>query len=98
MEKTIQLKRLLIEREGYTIQRAAVVALEAESLSPELSPLLRKWVLDSNDMPDCSVHDVSIRELQEKTKMNYIAALLTMDWLIKEPEKATPFIMNLLNK
>ncbi|MDM8155777.1 hypothetical protein QUW14_16005 [Bacteroides gallinaceum] len=73
---------------GYDEKSAQLVAVELMDLSQPLDAYLVKWMQDESDMQDYSLHDYSIKQLMEERNMAYPAALLTMDWLIKEPDAA----------
>ena len=44
--------------------------------------------MDKSYCENYEVGEFSLKKLQEERRMNYPAALLTLDWLIKEPEAA----------
>lgn len=68
-----------------------MVANEMINVDRRLLPLVEKWMNGEN--VDYSCHNYSIFELMKSRGMNYPAALLTIDWLIKEPEKAKKSLM-----
>lgn len=84
--------KILTEREGYTEKRAALLASECQNMSEELMPLFEKWLQDASLMEDFTTHGYSLLNMMHQRGMNYLAALLDVDWLIKEPEKAKPVI------
>lgn len=75
-------------RRGYDEKSAQLVAVELMDLSQPLDAYLVKWMQDESDMQDYSLHGYSIKRLMEERNMAYPAALLTIDWLIKEPNAA----------
>jgi hypothetical protein len=81
------IKNLLIQR-GYKEHSAQAAALELSSIDEVLQPLLDKWIENEDCQPDYTVEGYSINEFQQKYKMKYPAALLTIDWIMKEPEIA----------
>mgnify|MGYP003466774528 CR=1 FL=1 len=85
--KTEEIKELLVAR-GYSQKNAGLVALEIKTLEPSLIPLWEKWVANANSCENCEAEGYSIKFFMEKQRMTYPAALLTIDWLIKEPNKA----------
>ena len=85
--KTEEIKKLL-ETRGYSPQNAGLVAKEIQSLEPSLIPLWEKWAVDAKDCEDYEAEGYSISFFMEKQRMKYPAALLTIDWLLKEPNKA----------
>lgn len=86
MEKNF-IYNVLLER-GYGEKSARLVAAELTILHKPLDIYLEKWVQNGTDITDYETNGYSIKSLMEKYNMAYPAALLTMDWLIKEPEKA----------
>lgn len=63
------------------------VADELMSIDKKLIPLLLKWVEDNTET-DYAVEGFTLLELKDVYKMSYPAALLSIDWLIKEPHIA----------
>ena len=77
---------ILIEN-GYSENSANLVLNELAQLSAPLNECLVEWI-ETGNCKDYAVDGFSIFDFQKNRKMKYPAALLTMDWLIKEPEKA----------
>jgi hypothetical protein len=84
--------KVLTEREGYTQKRAVLLANECQNISEELLPLFEKWLQDASVKEDFTVQGYSLLNMMQQREMHYLAALLDMDWLIKEPEKTKPVI------
>ncbi len=82
-----QIKQILVQR-GYDNRSAQMAAHELIQLDVSLQPLLQRWLDDAECKTDFEAHGYSITSLMEKRRMTYPAALLTIDWLLKEPEKA----------
>ncbi len=78
----------VLESRDYDSRSANLVAPELLSLSSPLKGLFNKWLDDSSINQDYSCHGYSIVELMKERNMSYPAALLTIDWLIKEPNMA----------
>ena len=83
---TEQIKEILVSR-GYSERNAAIVSNELMEVSVELSPMLEQWLEDEKCQNDYSVQGHSIQQLLEQG-MKYPAAVLTLDWLIKDPKSA----------
>ena len=79
--------RTLKER-GYSEHSAKMLLPDLMCLSVPLDRMLQAWLNNEREQPDYSCNGYSIHGLQRERGMKYLAALLTMDWLIKEPEKA----------
>ena len=73
---------------GYPEAAAKVTAQELSKIDSSLNKALCSW-LENGDETDMTVEGFSLSGLKVKHKMTYPAALLTMDWLIKEPKEAT---------
>ena len=73
--------------DGYTENQARITVLELMDLSESLEPALKKWVENGTETEACA-EGFSLMELKTKYQMTYPAALLSIDWLIKEPQTA----------
>ena len=85
MEELIH--KTLLER-GYDEKAARMVLPDLLGLSEPLKSLLKAWLENEKQHSDYTVAGFSVSEMQKERGMNYPAALLTIDWLIKEPENA----------
>lgn len=83
----LEILEILMQR-GYTQRNASLVADEMVNIAPQLQQYLEAWLMDKSYNENYEVGKYSLKRLQEERRMNYPAALLTMDWLIKEPEAA----------
>lgn len=72
---------------NYSEKQAPLVAKDLLLLDTKLVRLLEEWV-ENNTETDFKVEGYSILAFKEKLNMTYPAALLTIDWLIKEPSIA----------
>lgn len=77
----------ILQERGYSGKQSVRVAAELHDIDDSLKILLNKWLV-SEEENDCYVEGFSLLALKRKFDMTYPAALLTMDWLIKEPENA----------
>ena len=71
----------------YTEKQAASVASDLLDVDEQLKDGLQHW-LATNEEKDYEVADFKLSELKQQFDMTYPAALLTIDWLIKEPDLA----------
>ncbi len=86
-----QLVETLVKR-GYPIEAAEQTAVNLQKMAPELKEALDIW-LTKFTMPIIEVEGYSTDGLMSRFKgMTYPAALLTLDWLIREPIKAKQII------
>lgn len=73
---------------GYPENAAYILAEDLSRVSAKLEPCLNVW-LESGKELDFSAGGFSIRGLMQKFQMQYLAALLSIDWVIKDPANAT---------
>lgn len=78
----------ILQDRGYDARSAKLVAPELMSLTEPLNEYLDIWLGDEHEMKDYSIEGCSVLTLMEDRGMTYPAALLTLDWLIKEPDFA----------
>lgn len=77
------IKTILVER-GYPEKQAFSVASDLLEIDISLRNALQHWLVTEKET-DFQVAGFKLSELKHKFDMTYPAALLTMDWLIKEP-------------
>lgn len=82
------IQKYLMSRLGYSEQDACVLCGDLEQLDRSLVPLLTRWVQDGTCSDDTEYGGYSLNSLCADCGMNFVAALLTLDWIIKEPEQA----------
>lgn len=83
----LEIQEILMQR-GYSQRNASLVAKEMMNIAPQLQQYLEGWLMDKSYNENYEVGEYSLKRLQEERRMNYPAALLTLDWLIKEPQAA----------
>lgn len=77
----------ILKKRGYAEKQAKSAATELALIDPRLKEALGRWLEDETET-DFSVEGFSILGLKEKYEMTYPAALLSIDWILKEPELA----------
>ncbi len=77
----------LTEEFKYPKPSVELVADKILNLQPSLQTEFQQW-WRTGDVPTIEIEGYTTAELMSKHGMNPIAALLTLDWLIREPEKA----------
>lgn len=75
----------------YSEKQATRVAEDLLLIDDKLYSLLEKWIATTKET-DITVEGFSLIELKNKYQMTYPAALLTIDWLIKDPNIAVDAI------
>lgn len=79
--------RILIER-GYPERIAATTTVNLSKLKGRLGEALKVWI-DENKTLEVESHGYTTTALMERFRgMTYPAALLTIDWLERNPEQA----------
>lgn len=81
-----EIEKKLLER-GYKPQQAKSVSVSLLKIDDSLKPLLNDWLTSAKET-DYEVEGYKITLLMQKYKLFYPAALLTLDWLLRDPEKA----------
>ena len=81
-----EIEKMLI-RKGFSEKESSLIAENLAQMDISLLPLLEKWLIKDME-EDYKIGDLSINLLKSKFNLEYQAALLTMDWIIKEPEIA----------
>ncbi len=85
------IKQILIQR-GYPENAAVLVAEKLSMISPRLKPALDTWLRTGAEPEECA-EGFSTKNLMKKQKnMKYPAALLSIDWLLRDPHIAKPII------
>ncbi len=72
---------------GYPEKQAKMTATDLLQIDASLQALLVQWI-ENGVETDVEAEGFSLVWLMKQYKMMYPAALLTIDWLIKEPEIA----------
>ena len=72
---------------GYNEEQAKIAMEKLYNISSSLTQGLNEWANNGNEM-DYTIEGIKLSDLKLQYKLTYPAALLTMDWLIREPEKA----------
>ena len=78
----------ILEQRCYDTRSAKLVAGELLQLSNPLNKLFTEWIELESCKKDFSTNGYSLLALMKERNMTYPAALLTMDWLIKDPANA----------
>jgi hypothetical protein len=72
---------------GYPLQGARLVADKLSTSAPEIRNAFLAW-WTGGDLPSVEIGGFTLRWLMEERGMKPIAALLTLDWVMREPEVA----------
>ena len=77
----------ILKEQGYPTFMLEKTADKVENLSQPLKESFSKWV-ESGIEPSFSIKGYSYGTLIEKFNMKPVGAFITLDWIIREPEKA----------
>ena len=83
----IAIAERLASEYGYPAAGATRVAEKLVACAPDVQGAFETW-WNTRMWPDLSVQGYSVGRLIKEHDMNVVAALLTLDWLQREPEKA----------
>lgn len=85
------IKEILLSR-GCPAKQVDTIVQKIGKLSSQLMPAMNEW-LEHESMPVVDVDGYTTASLMEKFKgMQYPAAILLLDWLLKDPETANQAI------
>ena len=82
------MKEIIMRRLNCSEKRAALIEGDLLRLSPPLVPALNAWLEKEDYTDDTRYHGYSIHSLMQDMDMRFTGAILTIDWIIREPEKA----------
>ena len=77
---------MLVKR-GFTQLQARKLAEELNKVDAKLRPALEKWLNDGFET-DYTVQGFSISGLMKQYDLTYPAAILSLDWILKDPDNA----------
>lgn len=82
------MKNIIMQRLGFGEAEAELLARDLGNVCEELKPLVNAWVETGAEDDSTLYHGYSVNSLKETFGMYFSGAVLTLDWLIREPEKA----------
>ena len=83
-----RIKDMVMERQGSPEKRAEVIEKQLQGISAELKALLQEWLDTGKESDDTEYSGYSLNSLMRDYDMMFTGAVLTLDWLIREPEAA----------
>mgnify|MGYP000103969878 CR=1 FL=1 len=86
------MKNIIIERLNCNVKTAEKLETKLNVISDELKPILNAWLESGLETSDIEYNGYSINSLMKKDGMKFTGALLTLDWLIRDPKKASAVI------
>ena len=88
------IKELLKQRLNCSENESETLYEDLTKLDSTLVPILDNWISDENALNDTDYNGYSVALLCEKFGMTFVGAILTIDWIIKDPEKALEALKN----
>lgn len=82
-----KIKSRLVQEFGYSEKGAELVARQLAQLDPKLADAFSRWWRDGSTT-DIEIEGFTVQRLMNEHRMNPIAAFLTLNWLLREPNKA----------
>lgn len=82
------MKNIIMKRMQCTAEKAEIIEKKLNNICDILKPLLEKWLETGEELDDTKFEGYSINDLINGYDMYFTGALLTLDWLIKDPETA----------
>lgn len=85
MDKNIILA--LLKEESYPAHMIENTLAKLENLQPQVALMFSAWV-NTGKIPETSIEGFTYSTLVDNYGMKPIGAFLTLDWLVREPERA----------
>lgn len=92
-----KIKDILIRELGYSEYVAELTANDLMNLKPELKGALTDW-LDDRAEKVISICGISTKNLTEDKEMTYPSALVSLNWILMDPEKAIPELKSIIRR
>ena len=86
------MKDIIMERLDCDEKTAERLAVKLTAISDELKPILEAWLASGVESNGIEFNGYSINSLLKKDGVKFTGALLTLDWLIRDPKKAAAVI------
>ncbi|MCX6344888.1 MAG: hypothetical protein NT018_07420 [Armatimonadetes bacterium] len=77
----------LVNEFGYSDYGAGLMADKARKLDPTLRHEFLRW-WNTGSTTEIAVEGYTVERLMRENSQNLLAALFTLDWLLREPDKA----------
>lgn len=84
------IKDILLKR-GYSQSGAETASTDLIQINQILRPCLEEWLVNGSEI-DYSIDEFSITGLMQKYNLKYPAALLSINWILNDPQTAIPAI------
>ena len=81
----------ILTKRGYTQKQASLLTKELKDIDERLKPALDNWMRDETET-DFRAEGFTLLGLKQQYDMTYPAALISIDWVLKDPENAVKCI------
>lgn len=82
------MEKMIMERLDCSAKEAAAIAADLADLHTALKPVLSAWMNGEPYDTEREYEGYSIKTLMRDYGMQFTGAILTLDWLIKDPQEA----------
>lgn len=82
------METIIMERLNCSAKEASQIAADLSNLHGELKPVLSSWIHGEYVDYDKKYEGHSIKSLMQDYGMQFTGAILTIDWLMKDPKTA----------
>lgn len=82
------MEKIIMERLGCSAKEAAEIAADLADLHTALKPVLSAWINGEPYNAESEYEGYSIKTLMQDYGMQFTGAILTVDWLLKDPKEA----------
>lgn len=84
----MDIKKILMDRIQCDENESKAIEDDLLAISPQLQQAVNKWLIDETIDEEIVIDGYSIKQLMDTYDMQFTGAVLTMDWLIKDPDNA----------
>ncbi len=82
-----ELTQRLLNEFNYPEKGAQLIIKKLSNCQPEIKAAFNRW-WQTGQLTSFAIENYTVQRLQKEHAMNPIAAFLTLDWLLREPETA----------
>ena len=88
----MNIRQLLVEEHGYPEKGAEIMAAKLDALTGTFRDALEKWMTTGEIASPGEYHGYTIDRLMQEHRMNYPAAIATLDWIRRDGDKAVAML------
>ena len=87
------MKEQIMQRMNITEKQAEKLAEKLKGIDPSLEHILNQWFSDGIEDNDEEFEGYSVNSLKKQFGMSFTGAILTLDWLVRDPQIAKAAIL-----